>query len=143
MTTKHGAIVGIFVKKKKILSFIENLVNDFRVNLDKVFIYSIDTNDNEFLVTIKTFNKDKFVKRLKGSKVIHVKHGCLFSINALNKLIESEKSNSDTPNNEFLIDWDKYKDKLIITSNGELSISNITKIEDKSSFFNYQDIYNK
>lgn len=135
MAAEHGAIVGIFVRKKKILSFIENLVNDFKVNMDKVFIYSIDTNSNEFLVTIKTFNKDKFVKKLKGSKVIHVKHGCLFSINALNKLIETEKNNSETPNNEFLLDWDKYQDKLIITSNGELSISNITKIEDKASFF--------
>ena len=143
MTTKHASIVGIFVRKKKILSFMETLINDFKIHTERIFIYSIDSNTNEFLVTIKTFNKDSLVKRLKGSKVIHIKNGCLFSINALNKLIEIEKNASNTPNNEFLVDWDKYKDKLIITSNGELSISNITKIEDKSSFFKQEDIYNK
>ena len=35
----------------------------------------------------------------------------------------------------YLIDWDTYKDKLIILTNGELSVSNLTKIEDKSVFF--------
>jgi hypothetical protein len=66
---------------------------------------------------------------------MHVKNGCLFSINALNKLIDQEKD-SLQPNNEYVVDWNKYKDKLIIVTNGELSISNLTKIEDKSLFFN-------
>ena len=66
---------------------------------------------------------------------MHVKNGCLFSINALNKLIDQEKGD-DVPNNEYLIDWDKYKDKLIVLTNGELSVSNLNKIEDKSVFFN-------
>jgi hypothetical protein len=67
---------------------------------------------------------------------MHVKNGCLFSINALNKLIEKENEGSSLPNNEFLLDWDKYKDKLIIITNGELAISDISKIEDKTTFFN-------
>jgi hypothetical protein len=67
---------------------------------------------------------------------MHVKNGCLFSINALNKLIEKDNEGSELPNNEFVVDWDKYKDKLIIITNGELSISNLSKIEDKSLFFN-------
>ena len=41
----------------------------------------------------------------------------------------------ETPNNEYLIDWEKYKDKLIILSGGELSISNLTKIEDWNNIF--------
>ena len=66
---------------------------------------------------------------------MHVKNGCIFSINALNKLIDQEKDNI-TPNNEYVVDWNKYKDKLIIVTNGELTISNLAKIEDKSLFFN-------
>ena len=65
---------------------------------------------------------------------MHVKNGCLFSINALNKLIDSLKTN-ENPNNEYLINWDEYKDKLIILTKGELSISNLIKVEDKSEFF--------
>ena len=133
--TERGIIIGTFVKKKKILSFIETLKNDFNIKLDKVFIYTIDTNPREYLVTFKTFDKEKFIKNLSNATVMHVKNGCLFSINALNKLIEQDKEN-DKPNNEYIVDWDKYKDKLIIITNGELSVSNLVKIEDKSLFFN-------
>jgi hypothetical protein len=100
-----------------------------------VFGYDIDTNQSEYLVTVKTFDKDKFIKKINNATVMHVKNGCLFSINALNRLIEKEKG-EEVPNNEYLVDWDKYKDKLIILTGGELSISKLSKIEDKSVFFN-------
>jgi hypothetical protein len=132
----NGIIIGTFIKKNKILSFLETLKHGFKVNLDKVFVYSIDTNKYEYLVTFKTYDKERFIKNLSNATVMHVKNGCLFSINALNKLIEKENSDSDKPNNEYLIDWDKYKDKLIIQTNGELSLSNLSKIEDFSIFFN-------
>ena len=132
----NGIIIGTFVKKNKILSFLETLRNLFKVSLDKVFVYTIDTNKHEYLVTFKTYDKDKFIKNLSNSTVMHVKNGCLFSINALNKLIEKENSDSDKPNSEYLIDWGKYHDKLIILTNGELCVSNLSKIEDKSVFFN-------
>ena len=132
----NGIIIGTFVKKNKILSFLENLKFIFKVNLEKVFIYSIDTNKYEYLVTFKTYDKEKFIKNLNNATVMHVKNGCLFSINALNKLIEKENSDSEKPNNEYLVDWDKYRDKLIILTNGELSVSNLSKIDDKSVFFN-------
>lgn len=134
--TERGIIIGTFVKKNRILSFIETLRNDFNIRLEKVFIYSIDTNPREYLVTFKTFDKEKFIKNLNNATVMHVKNGCLFSINALNRLIERDNESSDLPNNEYIVDWDKYKDKLIIITNGELSISNLTKIDDKSLFFN-------
>lgn len=134
--TERGIIIGTFVKKNKILSFIETLKNEFGIKLEKLFVYSIDTNKREYLVTFKTFNKDRFIKNLANATVMHVKNGCLFSINALNKLIEKDNEGSELPNNEFVVDWDKYKDKLIIITNGELSISNLIKIEDKSLFFN-------
>ena len=134
--TERGIIIGTFVRKNKILSFIETLRNDFNIKLDKVFIYSIDTNLREYLVTFKTFDKEKFIKNLSNATVMHVKNGCLFSINALNKLIERDNEGSDKPNNEYIVDWDKYKDKLVIITNGELSISNLAKIDDKSLFFN-------
>jgi len=140
---ERGIIIGTFVKKNRILSFIETLKNEFGIRLDKLFVYSIDTNKREYLVTFKTFDKDRFIKNLPNATVMHVKNGCLFSINALNRLIEKDNEGSELPNNEFVVDWNKYKDKLIIITNGELSISNISKIEDKSLFFNYWDIYSK
>ena len=131
----NGVIIGTFVKKNKILSFLELLRTGYGIKLDKVFIYDIDTNQFEYLVTFKTFNKDRFIKKINNATVMHVKNGCLFSINALNRLIDQEKDD-DAPNNEYVVDWEKYKDKLIILTGGELSVSKLTKIEDKSIFFN-------
>jgi hypothetical protein len=133
--SKKGIIIGIFIRKSKILSFLEELRNKFYVKIDRVFVYNIESNENEYLVTFKTFNKDIFIKNLQGSSVMHVKNNCIFSINALNKLIESEKLGSDEKsNNEIEVDWDKYKDKLIILTNGVLNIVNLSKIEDKCVF---------
>lgn len=131
---KKGIIIGTFVVKTRILSFLEMLKYKFRVNLDKVFVYSIDTNDKEYLVTFKTYNKDKFIKKISGSTIMHVKNGCLFSINALNKLI-NDKYGDEKPSEEVEIDWEEYKDKLIILTNGALNINGLSKIDDKCYFF--------
>lgn len=134
--SKKGIIIGTFVSKTRILSFLEMLKYKFNVKLDRVFVYTIDTNQKEYLVTFKTFDKDKFIKKLSGSTIMHVKNGCLFSINALNKLIESNYDVvEEKPYNEVEVNWDDYKDKLIILTNGTLNINNISKIEDKCSFF--------
>ena len=88
------------------------------------------------MVTFKTFDKDRFIKYLQGSTIMHVKNNCIFSINALNKLIEESYSFVDEkPYNEVEISWDEYKNKLIILTNGNLNIDDLSKIEDKCSFF--------
>ena len=133
--TSNGIIIGTFVKKRNILTFLGSLKNDFNVNLSKVFVYEIDTNKYEYIVTFKVYDKDKFMNGLNNATVMHVKNGCLFSINALNKLIESEKGDESKDNSEYAIDWNKYKNKLIINTNGELSLSNLSKIDDFSIFF--------
>jgi hypothetical protein len=137
MSEKKGVIIGTFVEKNKILSFLEMLKNKFYVNYDKIFVYTMSSNEKEYLVTFKTYNKDRFIKKLYGSTIMHVKNGCLFSINALNKLIETDYNfKEEKPYNEIEINWDEYKDKLIILTNGNLNINNLSKIEDKCSFFN-------
>ena len=136
MLTKKGVIIGSFISKDKVLSFLELLKYKFGVDLSKVYIYTISTNDKEFLVTFKTYNKDKFIKKLYGSTIMHVKNGCLFSINALNRLIEMEYDvKEEKPYNEVEIDWDFYKNKLIVLTNGKLNINDLSKIEDKCSLF--------
>ena len=132
---KKGVIIGTFVSKNKILSFLEELKNKFYINYEKIYVYSISSNDKEYLVTFKTYDKDKFIKKLSNSTIMHVKNNCIFSINALNKLIELNYDfEKEKPYNEVEINWDEYKDSLIIITNGELKISKLSKIEDKCSF---------
>lgn len=134
MSTK-GVLVGTFVPKNKVLAFVEGIHNTCRISIDRIFVYEIETNEKEYLVTFKTSDRNDFKNRLSGSIVMHTKNGCLFSINALNKLIDSEKGDENIKNSEFSVDWEKYRGKLITVTNGKLCVSNISKIEDKSIFF--------
>jgi len=132
---KKGVIIGTFVLKTKILSFLEELKNRFQIKIDKVFVYEIDSNENEYLVTFKTFDKNKFIKKIQNSTIMHVKNNCIFSINALNQLIDEKYASSDDiPYNEIEINWDEYKDCLIILTNGKLNIVKLSKIDDKCTF---------
>ena len=50
---------------------------------------------------------------LEKSNIVHVKNGCIFSINALNKLIEKDFPNSQNYK-ECEINWNNYKNKLVL-----------------------------
>lgn len=124
-TRKKGVLIGTFVKKKDIYNFVDRLCGMFNMSEDKIFIYKVDGNKDEYLTTFKSYDKSILSTKLKESTVLHVKNGCLFSINALNKLIESECGSVNT---SYIIDWDKYKDSLIINNKGEFTIHKICKI---------------
>lgn len=129
-------IIGVFVKKSEILCFLEKLKKDFNLPMKRIFVYTIERNKNEYLVSIKTYEKEKYVKNLERASILHVKNGCLFSINALNKLIDTLNQDSETPNSEYAIDWGNYKDQLMLIVNGELILSKLEKVDDLSILFN-------
>lgn len=136
---EKASIVGSFVRKENILCFLERARNDLKADLRKVFVHSIDTNQFEYLVTFRTFDKDPLVEWLDNFTIMHTKNGSFFSINALNKLIEKENGGIK-PDKKYDLDWTKYQNKLIIVTNGELRVSGIKKVEDKLLFFKNQDI---
>lgn len=125
---KNNIIIATFIRKHKILSFLEFLKNRFYIKSERVFIFEISNNKDEYLVTFRTNNKSRYLSKIHGSTVMHMKNGCLFSINALNKLISIE-NNIGVPDNEFILNWEKYKSKLLLLTNGVLNIQDINKIE--------------
>ena len=131
MITK-SVLIGTFIKKNIILCFLEMLRQEYKIQYDKIFVFQIKDNEKEYLVTFKTNNKETFLAAINDSTVMHVKNGCLFSINALNKLIEKENGSVDK---NYQINWDLYKDKLIILTNGKLAIEDINKVENKCLLF--------
>lgn len=123
-------LIGVFTNKNKLLSLLEQLKVNFKIDLNKIRIFTIESKSYEYLITFQALSREPFLKNIENSTVIHAKNGCLFSINALNKLIESE---SGSINKDYLVDWEKYKDTLLILTNGNLSINKINKVEDKCS----------
>lgn len=123
-------LIGVFANKNKLLSLLEQLKVNFKIDLNKIRIFTIESKSYEYLITFQALSREQFLKNIENSTVIHAKNGCLFSINALNKLIESESGSIDK---DYLVDWEKYKDTLLILTNGNLSINKINKVEDKCS----------
>lgn len=136
MTSKKEVLIGTFVNKHKILSFIEKVKNLTKMNTDKIYVFIIEGNSNEYLVTFKSYSNKGLINKLYNSTVLHVKNGCLFSINALNELIKEENGDTIQNHKEYLIDWSKFKNKLMIMTSGKLRLYNISKIEDITVFLN-------
>lgn len=127
-----GILIGNFVQRTKILSYLEYLNSRFKIKYHRMFVYAVANNPNEYLVTFKASNKEPFIKEINGATILHVKNGCIFSINALNKLIFEATGVADK---NYEINWDNYKDTLVIVTNDKLSVQDIEKVEDKCSFF--------
>jgi hypothetical protein len=136
MTSKKEVLIGTFVNKHKILSFIEKVKNLTKMNTDKIYVFIIEGNSNEYLVTFKSYSNKGLINKLYNSTVLHVKNGCLFSINALNEMIKEEKGDTIQNHKDYLIDWSKFKNKLMIMTSGKLRLYNISKIEDITVFLN-------
>ena len=126
-------LVGIFVRKHQILSFLERLKNHFHIWLEKVFVYEASGNQKEYLVTFKTNDKERIIKALPSALLLHRRNGSMFSINALNKLIEEETGRKNDV--QYSVDWEKYADKLIILANDKLTINDLEKVENWLIFF--------
>lgn len=137
MANNNSVIIGTFVKKSKILTFLEFLRNKLSINIEKTFVFNVEFNDSEYLVTFSSTKNNPCFSQLHDATVLHTKNGCLFSINALNMYIDM-RNESGIPHQEFKVNWDELKDTLLITTNGMLKLSRLFKIEDKCDLMKMQ-----
>jgi hypothetical protein len=133
MLTKN-ILLATFMPKNKTKWFIRFLKDNFNIEKDKVFIYEIEDNEFEYMIVynIQRNNNINFNHYFENATPVNLKSGCIFSINALNKLIEIdsglEKGNADYQT--YKINWKNYNNKLLLLSkNDELIIHNIKKIK--------------
>lgn len=125
MSKKKDVLIGIFAKKDEVESVINKLVDTHNKNKEWIFVYFIEGNEKEQLITFKSnWNKD-IIKDFDNGTIFHVKNKCLFSINALNKLIEQENGSLD---DTYQVDWNKYENTLMIIEHGTLSIKKLTRL---------------
>lgn len=122
-----------FVLNDKVESFKKYLQKRFRTPEDKIFIYTSEEEEDKQILTFRVYLKDGKKINTKSffptTIIVHKKGECFYTINALNKLIESEvgleKGNINYKEHE--IDWDKYQGKMLIVKNGNLVIMDINR----------------
>ncbi len=127
-------LLASFIFPERVDWFISYLEAKFSITKDKVFCYKNLDDESKVIMTFKfKFEKDKKtnLKDLFPNAVpIHKKGNALYTINALNKLIDL-KVGSDTGNidyKSYKIDWSEYQDRIILLNGQELGIFKIQRI---------------
>ena len=119
-------LITSFIDKKELSTFLTYIKNTFEVDSNKAFIFENSEDDSQHILTffIET-SIDEHIdlrKHFKNALIVHKKKKTFYTINALNKLIETEH-NLDKGNinyKQWTVDWSKYENKLIINSNNKL-----------------------
>jgi len=127
-------LLASFIFPERLDWFLDYLENKFSIAREKVFVYKNLDDESKLIVTFKfKLNEGKKVnfKALFPSAIlIHKKGNAIYTINALNKLIESicEGDVGNIDHKSVKVDWDEYQNKLILSNNNELAIFNIEKV---------------
>jgi hypothetical protein len=126
-------LLASFIFKDRLDWFLNYLESNFSISKDTVFIYETD-DESKFMVTFKfiiKFNENvNFKEIFPNATLIHKRGNTIYSINALNKLIESyDIENAGNINYKNVkIDWSLYQHKLLLIRNNNLTITDIKRI---------------
>jgi len=126
-------LLASFIFKDRLDWFLTYLETSFNIPKNTVFIYDIEDEFKSmvtFKLLIKAGTTINFKKVFPNATLIHKKGNAIYSINALNKLIETYNIENIGNINykSVIIDWSNYQDKLLLIKNNNLVITPIKRI---------------
>lgn len=124
-------LLASFIKTDKLEVFLNKIKNKFGVKKENVFFFTLENGDYllTYKVNIDIGDKIDIKKELPKTIQIHKKGDTIFTINALNKLIEQESGLFGNVNHkDYKINWDNFKNKIILLKDDVLEINNIERI---------------
>jgi hypothetical protein len=127
-------LLASFIFPERLEWFLSYLETKFKISRDKVFIFKNLDDEAKLIVTFKLVlpngKKIDFKKFFPNATLIHKKGDAIYTINALNKLIEIESGfeQGNVDHKKFQIDWSKYQGQMILTNKSNLVFINIQRI---------------
>jgi len=127
-------LLASFIFPERTEWFLNYLENKFSIPKTKVFCYKNLDDESKMIMTFKLVipqNKRINLKDLFPSAIpIHKKGNALYTINALNMLIDSISGDNvgNVDYGSVIINWDEYQNKLILTKGKELVFLNIERV---------------
>jgi len=113
-------LICLFTLEPKLNHTISMIEKTYDIVYNRIFILSIEASEE----LICSFNVDKAncKRQLPGAMLVHRKKesNTLYTINSLNSLIRRE--NNGILDTKFSVDWSKFSNALLVTSNGELKV---------------------
>jgi hypothetical protein len=126
-------LLASFIFKDRLDWFLNYLETEFNIPKNLVFIYEIE-DEYKVMVTFKfiiKYNENINLKEISpNANLIHKKGNTIYSINALNKLIETYdiENLGNIDYKSIKIDWSLYQNKLLLVRNNNLVITEIKRI---------------
>ena len=121
-----------FTSKEDLESTIDNIKDQYTILFNKIFVLYIEST-NEYVCTynVDSFNISNTI--LPQTILLHRKKesNTLYTINALNDLIKELNEGVTDP--KFRVNWQDYRNCILLTTNGELKRLD-TKIHEILSF---------
>lgn len=134
-------LLGTFIRLMDGESEIEKIVKTINIiatklSMDKKEFYVYrDLDDNTqfvitYNITLEPGNHVKFNEIFKNTIPVNKsKTGCIYTINALNKLIEElSQAGGNTDHKTFKVDWEQYQNTLMLLKGDTLLINRIKRI---------------
>lgn len=116
----NNRLVCTFRYYNEIEDTIKEVLHKYHVEQSKIFVISIKDSD-EVIITynVDTINIEDLLER---TVLIHRKKqtNTLYTLNGLNLLIKEE--NNGVLDKSYSINWDNYRNMLIIEKNGDLKL---------------------
>ena len=113
-------LLATFTLSHNLDSVVQNLVLKHTINYDKIFVLSLENNE-ELMVT---YNIPASELKLipENTILLHRKKeaNVLYTINALNEIIK--RLNGGVVDSKFQIDWQHYRNSVLLTDKNELNI---------------------
>jgi len=127
-------ILASFIFPERLDIYLDYLKKRFGIYKDSVMVFNNIDDPLKIIVTFKVILKDdkriNFKKDLPTTIRIHKRGNCLYTINALNKIIERDfdLSPGNVNYKSYTIDWDKYQNRMILIVGGQLKEYKIKRI---------------
>lgn len=127
-------LLASFIFPERVEWFLGYLETRFSITKDKVFCYKNLDDESKVIMTFKIVIPEGQRMNLKdlfpSAVPIHKKGNALYTINALNRLIDetygTQQGNIDYKT--IKINWDEYQNKIILLNGKELGIFNIERV---------------
>lgn len=127
-------LLATFIFPERTDWFISYLEQKFEIKKEQVFCYKNLDDESKLIFTFRLQLPEgkrlDFKNLFPNAIIIHKKGETLYTINALNRLIETQLSENigNIDYKQYKIDWAEYQNKFILIDNDELTFFNINRV---------------
>lgn len=129
MLNKDKQLLCTFTTDQEYKDTIKKLLGFYIVIENRIFVFSNINNSKEYYLTYNVDCKSGNLKKFPNTISIHRKknYNTLYTLNGMNKLITEE--NSGVFDKTFQLNWELYKNSLILTTDIGVKIITLKMID--------------